>query len=269
MRILPFCLSIMMTVAPATAHEFWISPEEYTVTSPDQLLANIRVGQNFKGSAYSYIPRSTARFDLVIDGKATPVEARVGDRPALNVAAPIEQGLVTVVHQTSDNFLTYTEAEKFVNFIEHKDFDGVLEEHKARGLPEIGFREKYSRYAKSLIAVGDGAGSDSKVGLLTEIVAMANPYVDDVAGGLPVQVFYDDLPRADTQVEIYDRGPDGEVTVSTVRTDGDGNALIPVAPGHEYLVDSVVMRALEPVEENDPVWESLWASLTFMVPAAE
>ena len=258
----------MLTVVPATAHEFWISPEDYTVTSPEQLLANIRVGQNFKGSAYSYIPANVVRFELVMNGKAVMVEGRVGDRPALHVDAPAE-GLVTVVHQTSDSFLTYTEAEKFVNFVTHKDFDGVLEEHKARGLPETGFRERYSRYAKSLIAVGTGEGADSNVGLLTEIVALGNPYVDDMSGGLPVQVLYENTPRANTQVEIYDRPPEGDVIVSTVRTDGDGKAMIPVAPGHEYLVDAVVMRALDPVADNDPVWESLWASLTFMVPAAQ
>ncbi len=258
----------MLTVAPATAHEFWISPEDYTVTTPEQLLADIRVGQNFKGSAYSYIPANVERFDLVMNGKAMMVEARVGDRPALQAEAPAE-GLVTVVHQTSDSFLTYTEAEKFVSFVEHKDFDGVLAEHKARGLPETGFRERYSRYAKSLIAVGDGKGADSNVGLLTEIVALGNPYVDDMAGGLPVQVFYENAPRVNTQVEIYDRPPEGEVTVTTVRTDGDGKAMIPVQPGHEYLVDAVVMRALDPVAESDPVWESLWASLTFMVPAGQ
>jgi len=268
MRILPFCLSIMLTVAPATAHEFWISPEDYTVNSPEQLVANIRVGQNFKGSAYSYIPANIVRFDLVVDGKTIPVEGRVGDRPALQADAPAE-GLVTVVHQTSDSFLTYTEAEKFVNFVEHKDFDGVLEAHKARGLPETGFRERYSRYAKSLIAVGAGEGADSNVGLLTEIVALANPYTDEVSGGFPVQVFYDNTPRANTQVEIFDRPPEGEVVVTTVQTDGDGKAMIPVMPGHEYLIDAVVMRPLDAVADSDPVWESLWASLTFMVPAAQ
>lgn len=268
MRILPFCLSIMLTVAPATAHEFWISPEDYTVPPSEQLLANIRVGQNFKGSAYSYIPANIVRFDLVIDGTATPVEGRVGDRPALQTDAPSE-GLVTVVHQTSDSFLTYTEAEKFVSFVTHKDFDGVLDAHKARGLPETGFRERYSRYAKSLIAVGAGEGADSNVGLLTEIVALGNPYVDDMSAGLPVQVLYENTPRSNIQVEIYDRAPDGDVTVSTVRSDADGKAMIPVAPGHEYLVDAVVMRPLDPMADNDPVWESLWASLTFMVPAVQ
>jgi uncharacterized GH25 family protein len=269
MRILPFYLSAMLAVAvPATAHEFWISPEDYTVTTSDQLLADIRVGQNFKGNAYSFIPKNIVRFDLVIEGKVVPVEGRMGDRPALNIMAPSE-GLITVVHQTSESFLNYSEAVKFANFVAHKDFTEVLQEHKARGLPEVGFRERYSRFAKSLIAVGHGEGADRNVGLLTEIVALANPYVDDVSAGFPVLVLYQDSPRTDTQVELFDKAPDGKVTVTKLRTDDAGKAMIPVESGHEYLVDAVVMRALEPEAENDPVWESLWASLTFKMPEAE
>jgi len=40
-----------------------------------------------------------------------------------------------------------------------------------------------------------------------------------------------------------------------------------VTAGSEYLLDTVVMRPAPPSGEADaPVWQSLWASLTFMVP---
>jgi hypothetical protein len=47
----------------------------------------------------------------------------------------------------------------------------------------------------------------------------------------------------------------------------EGKALIPVKAGTEYLFDAVVMRPLPgSVAEDTPVWETLWASLTFRVP---
>ncbi len=251
--------------APLAAHEFWISPKAYTIEPGGQLVADIRVGQMFRGAAYAYIPNEFKRFDLVQGNAVMPVEGRIGDRPALKMAPPGE-GLVVVVHQTGNSVLTYTEARKFRNFVTEKDFAWALEEHAARGLPETGFRERYSRYGKSLIAVGSGVGSDRAVGLETEIVALANPYTDDVSRGLPVRVLYQGQPRVDTQVEIFTNAPDGLVTKTAVRTDARGVAVIPVRPGHEYLVDAVVMRALEPPTANSPVWESLWASLTFAVP---
>ena len=44
-------------------------------------------------------------------------------------------------------------------------------------------------------------------------------------------------------------------------------ARLPVRAGYEYLADAVVLRAVEPKRETDAQWQSLWASLTFAVPA--
>ncbi|SPF77867.1 DUF4198 domain-containing protein [Pseudoprimorskyibacter insulae] len=249
----------------ATAHEFWIDPHGYQVAEGDPIVADLRVGQDFQGSVYAYIPANFTRFELVQGDAVAPVEGRAGDRPALNMAAPGD-GLAVVVHVTKDYLLTYSEREKFVNFVTHKDFAWALDQHAARGLPEVGFRERYSRHAKALIDVGTGAGQDRVVGLETEILALANPYTDDLSAGFPVQVFYQGQVRADVQVEVFDKAPNGDVTISQYRTDADGKALVPVMAGHSYLVDSVVMRPVDPMGDDLAVWESLWASVTFAVP---
>jgi uncharacterized GH25 family protein len=263
-------MSLALAAMPfaVQAHEFWIEPEAYQVAPGADMIASLRVGQNFGGSAQAYLPPSFERFDLNCAGNLKPVEGRAGDRPAMTVIAPSD-GLCVVIHQTRDYTLTYREWEKFVSFVEHKDFTTALADHAARGLPEVGFVEQYSRYAKSLIAVGDGAGQDSVVGLETEIVAGANPYTDDVSGGLPVQVFYQGTPRVDVQVELFEKAPDGAVEITLHRTDGEGHVTLPVKAAHSYLVDAVVLRPMTPKAERDPVWESLWASLTFAVPGAQ
>ena len=264
--MLPLIAAFVLAAVPASAHEFWISPQTYIIGAQDQLVADIRVGEDFKGGASAFLPSRFRRFDIVMDGTVYAVDGRIGDRPALAIDAPTD-GLATVVHVTTDSLLTYREAVKFANFVNHKDFAWAIAEHAARGLPEAGFRERYSRYGKSLIAVGEGAGADQEVGILTEIVALANPYTDDLSGGFPVKVLYEGEIRPDTQIELFEKAPDGTVNITLHRTDAAGLATLPVKAGHEYLVDSVVMRAVEPVIVNDPVWESLWASLTFMVPA--
>ena len=160
MRLLPLSLvlSFVFTLS-ASAHEFWISPNSYTVAPGQQVEAHIRVGQNFKGSNYSFLPAQFKRFDLVQGDQVAPVQGTVGDRPALNMPVT-DEGLLVVVHQTTDSFVTYRDAALFENFVRHKDFAWALDQHAERGLPETGFRERYSRYAKSLIAIGDGAGAD-------------------------------------------------------------------------------------------------------------
>jgi len=259
-------LVLLCGAAPvAQAHEFWIDPLAYRVAPGAKLEADIRIGTKLKGARYSYNPMEFRRFELVQNGKSMKVQGRAGDRPALAMAAP-DEGLVTVVHVTRDNRLSYPNWEKFETFCTEKDFRWALEAHLERGLPRENFREIYSRHAKSLMAAGHGRGADVKVGLLTEIVAEANPYTDDLSAGLPVRVFYDGAPRANVQVEVFARAPNGNVRITRQRTDGNGRARIAVKPGHAYLVDSVVMRPITPKSASDPVWESLWASLTFAVP---
>ncbi len=265
LRCALFSLGAAMAL-PASAHEFWIEPTAYAVPEGGDLVANIRVGEDFEGAAYSYIPPNFTRFDIVMGDAVNAVEGRPGDRPALQMPAP-EAGLAIVVHQTKAYNLVYDSFEKFENFVTHKDAAWALARFTERGLDPENVRESYTRYGKSLMAVGDGAGADREVGLLTEIVALANPYTEALTDGLPVRVLYEGAPRAQAQVELFARAPDGSVTVSLHETDAEGIAVLPAEAGVEYLADAVVIRELEAALETDPTWESLWASLTYKIPA--
>ncbi|SFJ70311.1 DUF4198 domain-containing protein [Jannaschia pohangensis] len=258
-------MAMCMIGAPLQAHEFWIEAEDYTAASGTTVSATFRNGQELSGAVLSYIPARSARFDMVVGQEVVPVSSRIGNNPAFQVAG-LPDGLLTVIQETTAQTLVYSEWEKWVKFTEHKDFTFAQQAHIDRGLPQEGFKESYLRYAKALIAVGDGAGSDARRGLRAEIVAGANPYTDDLSGGLPVQVFFDDAPKANAQVEMFAKAPNGEVEVTLHRTDADGRVTLPVVAGHEYLLDSVTVLPVEPALEGDPVWQTHWAALTFAVP---
>lgn len=260
------CLSLARA---ASAHEFWISPEAYAVQPDAPIVAHLRVGSDFVGTPMSYFPSRFERFEVRMGERVVEVEGRLGDLPAMTLPAPGE-GLAVVVHETKGDTLRYRTRALFEQFVAHKDLAGVLERHAARGLPELAFREAYTRYAKSLIRVGDGAGSDTRVGLRIELVAEANPYTDDLTEGFPVRLYHDGAPRPDTQIEVYSRAPaaaGGEVSVVRLRSDAEGRLVVPVAPGTEYMVDSVVMEDTGNDDpEAGPVWHSAWANLTFRTP---
>ncbi len=264
--LLAATIASFAVMGKAHAHEFWIDALAYAVSPGEAIAGDLRVGQEFEGSPYSFIPRSFTRFDVTLGDETRPVERRLGDLPAL-LMEDLPEGLAIVAHETEAARLTYNdEWDRFLRFAEHKDFGDVGAMHDARGLSRDLFVETYTRHAKALIAVGDGAGADRELGLTTEIVALANPFTDDLSDGLPVQVFYlgDALP--DVQVELFDRAPDGEVTITLHRTDAEGIAVLPVEAGHEYLADHVVLAAIESANEGDAVWHSYWAALTFGVP---
>ncbi|UWQ21876.1 DUF4198 domain-containing protein [Jannaschia sp. W003] len=271
----PFAiLAAMCTFAlPGQAHEFWIAPERYQVSEGEGVVAAFRNGEELEGSSLSYVPARAARYDMIVGGETYPVPVRIGDNPAFRVEG-LPDGLLTIVHETSDALVTYREKdgrsgwERFLGFAEHKDFPDAEAEHLARGLPQEGITERYRRYAKALVAVGSGMGEDRATGLRTEIVALANPYTDALAGGLPVRVLLEGEPRADAQVELFARAPDGSVEVTLHRTDASGVAMLPVAPGHEYLADAVTLLPVEEGAADGAMWETLWAALTFAVPGA-
>lgn len=266
-----FVASLCILAAPLQAHEFWIEPQDYTVAEGSPVTATFRNGEEFAGSAFSYIPSRSVLFDMVTGDTVTEVPARLGDSPAFNLADTVP-GLLTIVHETTDSTLTYTEKagrsgwERFVGFAEHKQLGDVAAAHVERGLPQEMPVERYSRFAKALVAVGDGAGQDARRDLRTEFVALENPYTDDVSNGLDVQLFFGDAPKADAQIEMFDKAPDGTVTITLHQTDAEGRATLPVTPGHSYLLDSVTLLPLEPAAEGDPIWQTLWAALTFAVP---
>ncbi|MEO0918806.1 MAG: DUF4198 domain-containing protein, partial [Pseudomonadota bacterium] len=177
------------------------------------------------------------------------------------------EGLLVVIHATTDQHITWTSWNKFTNFLKHKDLTWGLEEHAARGLSQENVRERYSRYAKSLVAVGDGRGEDLVSGMVTEIVALENPYTDDVSDGLDVRALYQGRPLENAQIEVFRKAAGGEVVITTERTDANGVATIPIRPGARYMLDTVILRPLDVTTKGDASWETLWANLTFEVPA--
>ncbi|MFK7754425.1 MAG: DUF4198 domain-containing protein [Sedimentitalea sp.] len=261
--LLPKLCLCLVTAFPALSHEFWIEPHKFQVEPGEDVIADLRNGQIFKGSALAFFDRRIERFDLVSDDRTVPVAGRMGDIPAL--ATPVQdQGLLVLVHQTAPSTLKYNTWEKFQKFADHKDFPDIRTRHLARDLPLEGFTESYSRYAKALVGVGHAKGSDAPTGMETEFVALTNPYTDDLSDGFQAQLLYQGRPRGDAQVEVFERAPDDTVTVTLLRTDADGQVSVPVQPDHDYLIDAVILR---PMPEGDAsVWESLWAAFTFGVP---
>lgn len=260
-------IMLLLTGTSAVSHEFWIEPKKYQVEPGAALVANLRNGENFKGIALAWFDNRFTRFEMAQGDALLPVEGRTGDTPALATTAP-DEGLLVILHETAPSSLTYKTWEKFLAFAKHKDFPNAAADHAAAGWPQQDFRESYTRHAKSLMAVGDGLGADRAYGLATEFVALTNPYDPGFDGQMQVRVDYQGAPRPDAQIEVFDLSPDNQVTVTLTRTDGDGKATIPVTPGHSYLFDAVVLRPSDAAgsSERAPVWETLWAALTFAVP---
>ncbi len=266
-RTLTLTVVFACNTIAAQAHEFWILGNPTQIGVDEQVVASLHVGQSFKGGEMAFLPPNFRLFAYGFGGKLANVPGRIGDRPAVTMPAPGE-GLLVLLHVTAGSSITWDTWEEFESFVVHKDSPEMLEAHKARGLPDANFTEVYSRYVKGLIGIGDATGEDREWGLLTEIVALENPYTDDMSDGIDVALFYQGEPRRNAQIEVFDKAADETVVISTVRTDDEGHATVPVIPGHTYMLDAVVLRetSAEVAAATNAVWESLWANITFGIP---
>jgi len=259
-------MSLTFGTLNAHAHELWLDSKEFQPPGGENVKIELRNGENFKGINLSYFNKWVKQFFWVQNGKRYNVKSRTGDLPAMSISIESE-GLVSVVYESMPDSLTYNEWEKFTNFIKHKDFPDAEKSHMARKLAKTGFKEIYHRYSKALIGLGHSKGRDGNFGLETEFVAQTNPYVDSANSDFKAQLLYQQLPRKNAQVEVFERDPEGLVRIFMLRTNEDGRVSVPIKPGFDYLLDAVVLREVTPHTKDGAVWESLWAALTFSVPS--
>ena len=257
----------------AVAHEVWIEPNTTHLPEGEQLLADLRIGDMFKGDHLIYIPQQTERLFVLTEAGSFDLEPRIGSRPVVTVPPGRLAGLageVVVVYQSANNYIHYGSEGKFFRFAEKKGVPDVRQTHAGRQLPQSGFVERYKRFAKASIDVGPDrhAGSqqvnDRAVGMELEFVSRAKAHLLDGRTALEVQLMYQGNVLPAALVTLFSRDPEGRVTASQHTTDGQGTVRLMADPGHRYLLDHVTLRETDPAKDrNRPVWESLWASLTF------
>ena len=245
---------------PALAHEFWFEPDVFTPPANGHIEAQLRVGQDFKGSTYPYIGRDIELFTLTMGDKSEPVKGRDGDKPALSVDAPGE-GLAIISYQNTYSTLRFTEWDRFTYYVDYEGLEGVIERHRERGLPETGFREKYKRCAKTLVGVGNGEGQDRLTGMQFEWVAEDNPYAVE-GDSLRVRLYLDGEPYPDHAFNVFQYN--GEQSLTRYRTDAQGRATISLEGGGKFMLNAVhLFEGDNAIDEGDPEYFSYWASLVF------
>lgn len=261
-------LAFLASALGAQAHEFWIQPHKYRLESGNRLVADVRVGMDFGGNQLAFIPSTINAFNITDADGTRKIEGRIGDMPSVDIQTNAD-GLQILNLFSTSSLLTWDDFQKFDTFVNQHGMSWVLERHHARGLPETGFKEAYTRFAKSLVAVGDGAGEDSFTGMFFELVAGKNPYTDDLSGGMPITVLFRGQPLPNKQVDLFFRNTAGELTRLSVQSDSNGMAITPNLGAGEYMVN--VVHMIEPFPEDQErtgtSWHSLWGSLTFAIGA--
>ena len=255
-------LIVLLLSASLSAHDFWIEPTSFAADPGTIVGVKLRVGEHLAGDP---VPRDTASIERFVArdrSVAREVFGRDGMDPAgvLRIESP---GLQVIGYRSRPSAVALT-AEKFNQYLKEEGLDQVLVTRARRNETGAGAREIFSRAAKALILSGPASTKDRDValGFRLELVAEANPYLLPAGETLPVRLLFEGKPLAGALVVAFNRYR--PLTKLSARTDAHGRVALAIADPGMWLIKAVHMVPAA----ADADWESIWASLTFDMPAA-
>ena len=275
-QLIQYLILFYLIAASHTAysHEFWLEPKNFTPKANQNIVANLKVGQNFKGQPLAFMTVNFESFELqlgnhnVNENNSQDISSRFGDIPAVD-QKPAGTGINILSYVSGNSTAVYPSAEKFSQFLEKEGLNWVLKEHKKRGLPELGFTEAYQRFSKSLIAVDNAHGNDYPLGLRFEWIVETNPYTKPFPAQqmISAQLRWQGNPFANSRAIVF-TNLNNNISHNFYTTDSNGRIQLPAQTGAIYMISAVNM--IEPdkslATSTGAVWKSLWASTTFQIP---
>ncbi len=261
--------AVLASSGVAGAHDHWLAADRAVLASPGDVAVRLVYGEHLAPEGeHPFEAKKLARFGLVAGKWARELRAAgvEGKKPLGKVTLTRAGGYVFVADRTTQ-YLTL-DPQKFEEYLEEEKLSEVLAERMKRGEQKKPGRERYTRFLKSLVVVGEGG--DSAAGLVLgqrlEIVLESDPAALRVGDVLTVRVLFEGQPLSGALVSAYAKDDLSSAELSA-RTGADGRVDFRVARGGSWMVRLVSMRRCEGCTDAD--WESFWASYAFPIATAD
>lgn len=260
------CLVISVTLA---GHDFWLAAATWHASPGAKVTVTANVGGRFPVPTSFTTPDRVASLTLIGPTGRTELAGlrREGSSLAADLGLPSDPATYLVVMVIKPRFIEIPPND-FRTYLTHEGLGRVLAERERLGETSKPGRERYSRYAKLLIHVGDGANEHvtRPVGLPAELVPLTDPTRLRVGDTLAVQLLFEGRPVAGALVGgIYgsSKGAPDEWPLKA-STDERGEARLRLTDPGPWLIRTVHMvRRDNETGAQAADWESYWASLTF------
>lgn len=258
-------LGIVVAFGSATvsAHEFWVEPSTFTLEHGGRIGVHLCVGDGFEGWSLARDGRRIEKFIAAGPAGEQPIVGLDGSDPA-GIGRFIAPGGYVIAYRSNHAFQELP-ADRFEQHLHDKGLERIAELRKQRGEGSRKTREAYSRHAKALIRVGDSRGvvADCQMDLRLELVAEPGLLLEPAGATQRFRLLYQGKPLSGALVAAARLGTaDDDLRT---RTDADGRAKFVLRAPGVWRITAVHM--IEAPSDVAAEWESLWASLTFELPA--
>ena len=255
-----------LTSTAAIAHDFWIQPLRFTLTSPGPVPMRIYVGHGAARDRWGLAADRVVLFssvgpDGLVDRKSS---LRLG-APGIDALVPLATpGTYVFAFQsaTATSDLPYL---RFNDYVASEGIAPILADRQKKRAERSNGREVYSRRAKTIVDIGpvDAAGlvrATRPVGLSLEIVPERHPRTLAAGAPMRVRILYHRQPLAGAFVKLTNLDAD-EKPVATARSDASGWATFRTPPSGSWQFNVIWAEVLKGNASAD--YATTFSSLTF------
>ncbi len=256
-------LIMALSVCTLLAHDMWLVPHKFHLRPGENLVLSANTGMDFPKSLSAVTPDRLSLFKLVgKSGQKNLIDFKTVGNSLTTQIGLKEVGTYVIATALRQKEIRLT-AKEFNEYLLSDGITNIYELRKKEGILDKDAVEYYSKYAKTLVQVGDSLDDTPirPLGVLIEIVPATNPYSLKKGDELEVKVLYRGKPLPQAELAWSYPGMGEEFAGSTV-TDASGNAMVPLQKSGPYVIRLTYM---EWVKKPTHEWESYWASLTFEV----
>jgi uncharacterized GH25 family protein len=264
MRSIKTLAVILIFSLSCKAHEYWLEPEKFLLAPKEKTAVHLYVGDGLikDREERPFQSAKTQIFRLVSLEKTWDLKTFVKEEtlPIYNFSAD-KAGNYLLVMERNWTYIKL-ELQKFEDYLREDGLEYIINEREKLGERGKEGRERYSRFIKSLLQVGDKRDKIYKkqLGLKLEITPLENPYLKKVGESLKFQVLFDGKPLVGKTVFADNRNS----ATQKMLTDNNGKFTMKIDQNGMWLVRLVYMqRCVADCGEAD--WESFWGAITFGV----
>ncbi|MGD9563693.1 MAG: DUF4198 domain-containing protein [Pyrinomonadaceae bacterium] len=264
MRVNFLVAALLLFSATGFAHEYWLEPESFFLAPNQKTIVRLFVGDGLIKD------REERPFQL----EKTPMFKIDSRQGAADLLGGLKDGSLPIYEfggGKAGNYLlgmernwTYItlEPDLFAAYLREDGMEYIMAEREKLGESKKAGRERYSRYIKALLQVGDVRDETykKKLGLKLELIPLENPYAKKVGDKISFQVLFDGKPLAGRTVFADNR----ESETQKMTTDSKGRFSFKLDNKGLWLARLVFMQRCK-AECGEADWESYWGAFSFGV----
>lgn len=264
MRMIPIAAAALGSVSAASAHDFWLEPEKFTVEAGETVTLRFTIGHAGAHEPWNLQLDKVAGLRSCLAGLCSPESGIVPNAPDARGRARVDlkgEGTYVLAFESRPSF-SALDGPAFTDYARKEGLTAILADRDARGTAHAPGRELYSRRAKTLVRAGAGPLGEvsAAVGQTLEIIPLKNPYALTAGESLPVRVLFNGAPLRGATIDLDDLSDQREPLQSMV-TNAEGEAAFSVEGAGPFKLMTIWGVPLEDRRRAD--YETFFASLTF------